>query len=167
MIKTRSSTWLDEEGIRRAVEESTVDPLEQCALIVETEAKVLTSKGGKIKLLGRSPRRGAKTLKRGAPSKPGTPPHRQSGVMSGSIRYAKNGRTFIIGPTSPPASYGALHEFGGRHHPPRPFMWPSLVRSMPRFPRKFRNLPLKHTRAGRATEQSVNRWVKRWGRRVK
>ncbi|KKL65187.1 hypothetical protein LCGC14_2157540, partial [marine sediment metagenome] len=53
MITTRSGTWLDEEGIRKAVAEATIDPLEQCALIVETEAKKLTSRGGKLKLLGR------------------------------------------------------------------------------------------------------------------
>lgn len=168
MIRVRSRTWLDVDGVRRAVAEASIDPLEQCALVVEREAKILTSKGGKITLVGHSPRRGAKTLKRGAPSRPGTPPHRQSGVLSGSISYSRTIRkTYVVGPTSPPASYGAIHEFGGRHHPPRPFMWPALVRSLPRFPGKFRRLPLRQTRAGRKTERDVARWQKRWGGRVR
>jgi phage gpG-like protein len=56
------------------------------------------------------------------PSPPGTPPHEQSGTLKKSIRVALFEESYYIGTD---VEYGKVHEFGGRHHPPRPFLNPA------------------------------------------
>jgi len=56
------------------------------------------------------------------PSPPGTPPNEQSGKLKRSIRVGKYGEDYYIGTDLP---YGLVHEYGGRHHPPRPYLRPA------------------------------------------
>ena len=133
MLKFRAKTWLNVKGIRMAVRQGQVGPLERCALLVESEAKKSMSTGG-----------GSDKTS----SPPGEPPHVQTGVLRGSITTAmEKFWRFIVGPTRI-AWYGSVHEFGGRHHPPRPFMWPALMNTHKRFKRFFKDMPLARTKAG-------------------
>ena len=166
MIEFKSETWLDTRGLEEALAEAVIEPLRKCALMVERRAKSSMKRGGKLRKV-----RGTGYLKRGAPSRPGTPPHRQSGTLVANITHAqiqgRRGRVhYIVGPASPPAGYGAVHEFGGRFHPPRPFMRPALAGARNAFPQFFANLPLRRTRAGQQMERRVEAWERRWGRRM-
>ena len=161
MIKFKSETWLNASDLRKAVAEATIEPTRLCAISVEREAKASMKQGGKI---ARADGKGY--LTEGQPSAPGTPPHVQHGTLRGSIRYepieGARGTYYIVGPTSPPAWYGVVHEFGGRFHPPRPFMRPALARVAPRFPMVFRDLPIAETPSGKKMERAVKAWQKRW-----
>jgi len=76
---------------------------------VEKEAKELLSKGG-----GSA----------GEHSPPGEPPYVQTGALRSSVTWATDDENVIVGPTE---KYGAVHEFGSRTHPQRPFMRPALI----------------------------------------
>ena len=165
MIEFKSTTWLSVEGVLSAVRDAGMKPLMKAGLLVEREAKTSMARGGRR---GSKPAGvGAKKLRgRGEywywradirkwvqASKPGEPPHVQSGVLRGSIATQATGyATVVVGPTSPPAWYGVVHEQPGRpakHHPRRPFMAPALRRVRSVFAKFWRNLPLAKTRAGR------------------
>lgn len=170
MISFRAKSWLSPKQILKAVKQASIRPKEECALMVERVAKESMKEGGRVPYVRKPKGARGKTIKRGLPSRPGTPPHVQTGILKGSIRTAQLdlaslGEVFIVGPSSPPASYGAVHEFGGRHHPPRPFMWPALVRVAPQYPGLFKNLPLARTPAGRGLERAVKTWERRHGGR--
>jgi len=124
--------------VKRAVERASVRPLVRAGTLVEREAKRSMKKGGAKGRVG--PRGGYVRV----PSPPGTPPHVQTGALRASIQTAPEVRigrppVALVGPTE---KYGAVHEFGGRHHPQRPFMRPALRRVQRRFPELFRNLRL-------------------------
>lgn len=149
MITFRGKFWLDERGVKDAVEQASITPLAACALSVERRAKMITSKGGQIR--GPKGPKGGKGKLRTAPSPVGSPPHKQTGALSNSITWAysrsANGKqTAIIGPTTV-AWYGAIHEFSKKF--PRPFMRPALDLERPGFSRRFRNMKLANTPAGR------------------
>jgi len=133
---TAKVKWhLDEKALIEAVQKAIIEPLEKCALLVEGSAKESMKQGGR----SAGPRGGKKQT----PSTPGNPPNVQSGNMRGSIRIQKTERkTFIVGPTRM-ALYAKAHEYGGRHHPKRPFMRPALLRMIRKFPDQFKNLQLK------------------------
>jgi len=143
----RCTSWLDVKGVLRAVKQESIDPLQKAALMVEREAKRSMKAGGKFK--------SASGEMVGIPSAPGSPPHVQSGNLRASITHAMTVlATWIVGPTAV-AWYGQIHEFGGHYggkwFPPRPFMWPALLKVAPLFPALFRNLPLsRHKTRGPA-----------------
>lgn len=128
MVTMRPTTWLDAKGLRKAVEKASVDPLAKAALLVEREAKESMQTGG-----GRA----------GKPSPSGTPPNVQTGNLRASIRNARlpNGN-YVVGPTLT-APYGKFHEFGTRHHPPRPFMRPALLKVRTKFPAFFKGAKIR------------------------
>jgi len=87
----------------------------------------------------------------GVPSRPGTPPHVQSGTLRADIsilrrKQADGGYTVYIGFTKK-AWYGIVHERGGRFHPARPFIAPAWKKEARRIKHQFRNLPLAQTAA--------------------
>lgn len=145
MIGWKGKFWLDEKAVLEATRQATIGPLEKCALTVERQAKIITSKGGRIAA-------GKSGKFKSVPSPVGQPPHRQTGALSNSISWAfarstKTGRrTAIVGPTTV-AWYGKIHEHSTRF--PRPFMRPALDHERPKFPRFFRNMKLAQTPAGR------------------
>jgi len=153
-MRMKGRSWFDREGVQKAVEQATIEPLARCALSVERRAKLITSKGGRLE--GAKGPKGGRGAIRSVPSAVGQPPHKQTGTLSNSITWAyaksiKTGkRSAIIGPTTI-AWYGAIHEHSTRF--PRPFMRPALDHERPMFPRYFKNMKLSKTEAG----QRLNR----------
>ena len=166
MIKlvTKSKYFLDVKNVSKAVEQASKDPLKECATITEIEMRRLLSVGGG----------GGRSVGRGKPSSPGSPPHLQTANLRNSIRKAKEGmrNIWVIGPTRV-AWYGRVHEFGAMikvtakmrgflhsigihlkastsqlHIPPRPFARPALHSAMKKYPAKFRRIGLANTQAG-------------------
>ena len=138
-LQFKGKAWLDEKGVREAVNQASVNPFAKAASMVEREAKISMKRGGG---------------KKGTPSPAGDPPNVQSGVLRGSIKTEKSTTgIWRIGPTLI-AWYGKIHEFGGRHHPRRPFMRPALERVRKFFPQLFKNLPISKTPAGRKLNRS-------------
>lgn len=166
-VQMRCKTWMNQKKVRAAVREASIEPVEQMASIVEANAKKSMQKGGKTRVSFKR-KRGSRIVE--VPSPPGTPPHRQTGTLAGSIEYARATRggrdVFIVGPTSPPAWYGVVHEFGGRNHPPRPFMRPAFLGALPFFRGLFRGLDLQGTRYARELEAEAKRFRDRHGRGV-
>jgi len=112
--------------VKTAVTAGIAAPLMACGMLVEREAKQSMRKGGG---------------KARAPSAPGTPPHIQTGALRSSITTAPHGLCeVVVGPIEP---YGQVHEYGGRHHPQRPFMRPAMLRAQSKFAGKFRHLKLR------------------------
>ncbi|RKZ99089.1 MAG: hypothetical protein DRQ46_00235 [Gammaproteobacteria bacterium] len=146
MIEAKGKFWLDEKGVRKAVEQSTIKPLVQCGAAVEREAKSSMKSG----------RRGQGKV--GKPSEPGTPPNIQSNHLRSSIKTAVNGAaSVLVGPTRM-AFYGKYQEFGAIikvttkkviHLPARPFMGPALTSARKNFPKFFKGMDLDGTSAGR------------------
>jgi len=139
MLKVRIRTHLYATEVRRAVEQASIDAVRAAALLVEAEMKRLLNTGG-----GRAHE----------PSQPGEPPHKQTGNLANAVTHAvvakkSGGYTALIGPGSRLASYGKVHEHGGRNHPPRPFAVPALHLIRPKILKEFKNLKLARTQAGR------------------
>lgn len=131
----------DEPTVRKLARDLAVKPLVACGALVEGEAKRLMKKGGR--------RKTKKGKWRGIPSTPPNPPHVQQGILRSSITHALTPEgSVIVGPTRI-AWYGRLHEFGGRHHPMRPFMHPALANARSKFADKFKEINLAATPAGR------------------
>jgi len=136
MLELTCKTWLNAAATAAAVQAASIPRIKLAALAIAREAKRSMVGGGK----------------RHVPSPPGTPPHRQSTALAGSID--------VEGPTSvgtylagPKVFYGKIHEFGlidrrGRYFPPRPFMRPAMLKAAGALPELFRNLPLAGTAAG-------------------
>ena len=172
--KLKTRFFLDVKGIRAAVQEASLEPKMQMAMEVEREAKT-SMEGGAVRVASntahtfyvktgrRKDRARAKVVR--VPSKPGTPPHVQTGVGRSSIRTAwiQSERTAIVGPSSPPAPYMGVHEFGSKNHPPRPFMRPALQRVIPRYPKLYKNLPLGTTKSGRRVARKAKAFGKKHG----
>lgn len=101
----------------------------------------------------------------GAPSRPGYPPHVQSGTLRADIsvfrrKLADGGYSVSVG-FSRKAWYGIIHERGGRFHPARPFIRPAWNKVKYRLKHQFRNLPLAQTGAiRRINSQSIRRVVR-------
>ena len=91
-----------------------------------------------------------RTRRRGFPSKPGTPPHSQTGTLKKSIiaEEDRNTGNVQVGPSGP-GWYGRLHEFGLGKHPERPFMVPALEKERRRLPEGFKDMKIARTKAGR------------------
>ncbi len=151
-------SFLDVQAIRTIIDQASIDPLKKAGLLVERNAKIgMRSGGGRAHI----------------PSKPGEPPHVQTGNLRASIQSADTQvaafifgalRTVVIvGPTRS-AFYGRMHEFGGTFKgvffPARPFMRPSLLTSAPKFPAMFKNMDLVNTPAATALQRKVDRFIK-------
>lgn len=167
-LQFKSKTWLDKDGVEKAVKEASIAPMEQAALMVEREAKRSMKAGG-----------GGRAGERGKPSPAGRPPHTQTGTLRSSIHSDVTARgTYVIGPTSP-AVYGRIHEFGGMinvtdkmrrylhsigihlrssttkiHLPPRPFMRPALYQVLDKYVDLFDGMDLGNTTAGRVLNRA-------------
>ena len=140
MFELRMSTHLNLDAVKKRLEKVSMKPLAKCAAIVEAAAKRKLSKGGKKKLPTKFGDKHAQFATE--PSKPGEPPHLQTGNLRSSIQSAPTSEgTYVVGPTAS-AWYGQVHEFGGRNHPKRPFMRPALMESIDKFPALFGNLDL-------------------------
>jgi hypothetical protein len=69
----------------------------------------------------------------GKPSKPGRPPnvqtgHLRAGIMASSTAQIEKqgfGTITSLSKSKNGVDYGLIHEFGGRHHPARPFLRPA------------------------------------------
>lgn len=78
----------------------------------------------------------------GQPSKPGEPPHKQTGHLRESIgpEFAPDGMTAKVGPRDLMA-YGRVHEFGdkdeGGNLPARPFLGPAFDECAPKIQAKI------------------------------
>ncbi len=145
-ITGKVKTWLNVRGVRKAVREATIPPLEKAAAIVAVTAQE--------SMFGR----GTSTVSRlkAPPSPPGTPPAVKLATLKGSIKFALSGAfTVLVGPGSV-AFYGHFHEFGsaGGKIPPRPFMLPALRVSVKSFPGLFRNIKIRRTPTGRIVHNS-------------
>jgi len=114
--------------IKAAVKKPSQKAAVRCALLVEREAKRLLGK--KAKRVGKSGYE---------PSVAPQPPAVRTAALKNSIQTAATKDGAIVGPTE---RYGKVHEFGGRHHPKRPFMRPALRNAMKKFPKEFKNMPL-------------------------
>ena len=135
MIKAQmKGIKIDKAKVLFSVKTASVEAFDKCALLVELVAKLSMKKGG---ARGRVGPRGGYIRQ---PSAPGTPPNVQRGALRASIAWARDGNTWVVGPTE---KYGAVHEFGSRTHPRRPFMNPALNRAKSRFARFFKDLPLR------------------------
>jgi HK97 gp10 family phage protein len=78
------------------------------------------------------------------PSEPGTPPHVRTGTLRRDIKVLKLRKTVVVR-MGLSGWYGIVHEFGGKFHPPRPFIRPAFDRISERYPDLFRDLPLRKT----------------------
>jgi hypothetical protein len=169
--RLKCAKWFDAKGVTAAVREASRTPQMRMALAIERDAKISMEKGGvvkrrsKIRQRDKAGRRRFLNVTEHVPSKPGDPPHVQTGVGRSSIRtgWIDGRNVAIVGPASPPASYMAIHEFGGRFHPPRPFMVPALLRMKSEYPKYFRKLGLTRTLSGRALERKAKRFRNRHG----
>ena len=88
--------------------------------------------------------------KRGIPSKPGQPPHIQSGKGKRGIVADMDPKTgnVAVGPSGA-GWYLRLHEFGQGKFPARPFMAPALEKERRRLPEGFKDMQISRTKAGR------------------
>lgn len=150
------------KDVAKAFMQATDIPSQKAATLVEKDAKASMKSGGR-----ETGSRGGKVRK---PSRPGDPPHVQTGNLRASITFGKTDRgTYIVGPTlqawygrlheqpEKPLSPGAVAEYGGRSFPQRPFMRPALYRMARKFKRLFRSLGVSHTAAGRKLNARRNR----------
>jgi len=70
------------------------------------------------------------TLNRGSsnrgrtPSPPGSPPHRDTGALANSFQLTQKSQHSQD--VSSPLVYAAVHEYGNRTHPARPYVRPSV-----------------------------------------
>jgi len=124
-----------------AVRGASIAPVRKAAMMVEREAKASMKAGGRGKARRQ---KGTGKFLAGLryPSPPGTPPHVQTGALRASITWAlvgglATGVSAVVGPT---VKYGAVHEYGGKHTPKRPFMRPALLRVRNRMPQLFRGV---------------------------
>jgi hypothetical protein len=164
----RREAWIDRRGLIRAVQQAAYRRIAMLAAEVADEAKRSMRRGGQLDV--RTLRGRKRFVRVAVPSLPGTPPHVQTGTLRASIAYADVTRPggpprYIVGPQAPPAWYGAVHEFGGRYHPPRPFMRPALLRVVPTMASRLAGLDLRGTQAGQAVERAMEAWMRRWGGR--
>lgn len=135
MLKVKlTGIKMRQREVKQAVDSAARKPVHECALLVEREAKLSMKTGG---AMGRIGPRGGYIRE---PSTPPDPPHVQTGALRASIATADTLKTSVVGPTE---RYGAVHEFGTRTHPQRPFMRPALRRTQKRFAQKFRNMNLR------------------------
>jgi len=157
MISMKSNTWMDVKGVVKAVRQAQVKPLFRAGLLVERSAKDSMEGGGrKVGIMKTVTLKGGKRVKRPRqgtrfePSAPGDPPHVRTGVLRASIATSPTkSETVVVGPTSPPASYGQHLEFGTRKMAARPFMRPALMRVKTAFASLWKSLKLAATPAGR------------------
>lgn len=130
----------DYEGMKMVMNEAAMKPLIRAGADVEKFAKQSMKKGGQMKGAG----------KRGVPSTPPAPPHRQTGTLSNSVTHAATtGLDVVIGPT---VKYGKVHEKGLR-----PFMAPALEKVKSQFAKYFQNMPLSRTSAGQNLNRKYNK----------
>ncbi len=157
MISMKSFTWMDVDAVLSAVRDAGMKPLMKAGLLVERAAKVSMRAGGR-----KTGPRGGKVHE---PSDAPAPPHVQSGTLRGSISTSETSAfTVVVGPTSPPAWYGVVHEFGGKKypaegHPPRPFMRPALDRTKSVFSKFWRNLPIAKFFRGSKRDPKTGRFI--------
>ncbi len=78
---------------------------------------------------------GSVSGKQHLPSKPGTPPNNDSGVLRANIEVSQPQR--LVARVTSHAPYSAVHEFGSSTHPARPFMRPARDKVMPKARRIF------------------------------
>ena len=91
-----------------------------------------------------------KNKKRQIPSKPGTPPHKQSGKLrKGIIAQVDEEKDDVRVALAPDAWYGRVHEVGSRKHPKRPFLLPALQKHIDKLPDEFKGADLSKTKAGK------------------
>lgn len=152
----KSEMWLDEKAVLAAVKQAQIKPVQKAAALVEATMKQKLSVGGRKKRKALRRKRNKKgqlrsrTISVSESSKPGEPPHAQTGVLRSSIASAMLPKgSAIVGPQSPPAHYGAYLEYGTRKMEPRPFARPSLIETKGKFPWLWRKLKLAHTVTGR------------------
>jgi len=155
MIKMKSSTWMDVKGVVNAVKQAQVKPMFKAGLLVERSAKDSMEGGGtkrKAKRRSRTEKGKSrfKQIRIFTASKEGDPPHIRTGNLRASIATAPTSSgSVVVGPTSPPASYGQHLEFGTRNMVARPFMQPALMRTRSKFAPLWRNLKMAMTKDGR------------------
>lgn len=116
--------WRGDEALaqmRKNVEKAVA----QSAVTVQEEIKLQLNKSGP-----------------GPPSPPGSPPAKQTGNLGRVIQIDLSGITrrnprARIGPDMKAAPYARIHEFGGPHHPLRPYMKPAKLLARPKILRFF------------------------------
>jgi len=81
----------------------------------------------------------ARNAPNGPPSRPGTPPHIETGKLHAAIRRRVRGNKVIV---AAEVMYGEIHEFGGRYHPKRPFLRPAAMRVRRRLGRKLAGIDI-------------------------
>jgi phage gpG-like protein len=105
-LKTKVKFHLRTDDIRARVKEAKMEPVKQCALLVQRTAQELLSKGG-----------GSNHT----PSNVGDPPNLQTGALRASIAVAQKDAThYVVGPT---IKYGSVHEFGRPNIQPTSKQW--------------------------------------------
>lgn len=138
MIEGKITVVIKPDELFRRIQQAQTEPLNKCAILVETVAK--TNFGTTSKSKKKKPGTYYNSM-RGywvTPSPEGKPPNIQTANLRNSIHWEKDGANKrIVGPTTL-ASYGRVHEFGGRHHKKRPFMLPALNKARPYFLKFFK-----------------------------
>jgi phage gpG-like protein len=105
-LKTQVKYHLRTDEIRARVKAAKMEPVKQCALLVQRTAQELLSKGG-----------GSNHT----PSNVGDPPNLQTGALRTSITVAQKDEThYVVGPT---IKYGSVQEFGRPNIQPVTKQW--------------------------------------------
>ena len=115
--------------------------IDACCIAVEGYAKKLLSVEGGTKLTGRDSkcRFQSKIINNTNPSKPGEPPHKQSGHLLGKVAHERTG---LIGRVGTSVPYGRLLELGTSRMAARPWLRRSL-NAMQGFIRAVMSRPIK------------------------
>lgn len=105
--------------LRRREEEASSDAVAQCAILTCQEAQRLLDKQAD------------------GPSAPGEPPHKHTGGLQASLYVKIVDRFHAIVTCAADHWWFVVHEFGGKHHPKRPFLRPALANCKKWFPELF------------------------------
>lgn len=127
-----------DKGIKLALDQAVTKQLQVIGAKIERKAKLSMRVGGGEKR---------------EPSEPGTPPHVQTGTLRSSIGYAVimkvTGPALLVG-WGTKAWYGAIHEYGSKIHPERPFIKPAADSVLGNLQSAFSGFNLANTKAGRS-----------------
>ncbi len=113
------------DALKRQIHAELGRRLDACAIVVENHAKVLISVDGtarvatvKVDSKGRK-RKGTKLVYGANPSKPGEPPHVQTGRLRASVAHERVGLVARVGTS---LLYGRWLELGTVHMAARPWL---------------------------------------------
>lgn len=105
--------------VRAAVEREAKRRVRACCILVWNHAKFLVNKEGTGRRGGSGKYKSRKLVYGANPSRPGEPPHKQTGRLLASIAWEVAGLTGRVGTN---VKYGRFLELGTRHMAARPWL---------------------------------------------